>query len=185
MCLSRHSLSTQPASSQPSQLLTLGRLVFSGMWESVGLPPPRPGYLVKPLMLSELGHEPLTAPTVHRSPCPTQQTPSANLYPFASLLLKPSVFPTAFIVFWGVPEPCGRGQQQESHLPSNLSWVLGFRQQRSNVVAMAPMATRGHCKAESGRQSAGKTDVGGLLRKLTQQRSHDPHAQRNPKTLGQ
>lgn len=27
------------------------------------------------LMLSELGQEPLTAPTVHRSPCPTQQAP--------------------------------------------------------------------------------------------------------------
>lgn len=98
------------------------------MWESVGLPPPKPGYLVKPLMPSELGHGALTAPTVHRSPCPTQQAPWANLYSFASLLLKPSVFPMASIVFWGVPEPCGKGQQQESPLPSNLSWVLGFRQ---------------------------------------------------------
>ena len=68
-------------------------------------------------------------------------------------------------VFRGVPDPCGRGQQQESPL-SNLSWVLGFRQQRrGNAVAVAP---NGHQRALQGRKRQAKCrkdSCQGLLRK--------------------
>ena len=71
-----------------------------------------------------------------------------------------------FTVFRGVPDPCGRGQQQESRLLSNLSWVLGFRQQgRSNAVAVAP---NGHQRALQGRKRQAKCrkdSCQGLLRK--------------------
>ena len=44
------------------------------------------------------------------------------------------------------------------------SWGSGSREGAMRWPWL-PMATRGHCRAESGRQSAGRTDVRGLLRK--------------------